>query len=97
MTPGLTEVSAPAPTLSSQQRRIRHLPVARASETRGAWTLLGLYLVLLLIGYHIGCYRLMRELAAGQSRRSQRWYKIFNEAPALLLIAIVILATVKPF
>jgi putative membrane protein len=61
------------------------------------WLHVKLTLVLLLIGYHIGCYRLMRELAAGQSRRSQRWYKIFNEAPALLLIAIVILATVKPF
>lgn len=61
------------------------------------WLHVKLTLVLLLIGYHIACHRLMRELAAGRARRSQRWYKIFNEAPALLLIAIVILATVKPF
>lgn len=27
---------------------------------------------------------------------SQRWYRLFNEAPALLLISIVILAVVKP-
>ena len=26
-----------------------------------------------------------------------RWYRVFNEAPALLLIAIVLLAVVKPF
>jgi hypothetical protein len=29
--------------------------------------------------------------------RPQRWYRVFNEAPALLLIAIVILAVVKPW
>jgi len=54
-------------------------------------------LVALLIGYHYWCYRIMRELRAKQCRRSQRWLRIFNEAPALLLIAIVVLAVVKPF
>ena len=61
------------------------------------WLHIKLTLVLLLIGYHVWCYRLMIELKAGRSKHSQRWYKMFNEAPALLLIAIVILATVKPF
>jgi len=62
-----------------------------------AWLHAKLTLVLVLIGYHIWCYRLMIALAAGRSKHSQRWYKLFNEAPALLLIGIVILATVKPF
>lgn len=59
------------------------------------WLRLKLLLVLALIGYHAWCYRLLVQLAAGQGR-SQRWYRLFNEAPALLLIAIVILAVVKP-
>jgi putative membrane protein len=59
------------------------------------WLRLKLLLVLALIGYHAWCYRLMQQLAAGQGR-SQRWYRFFNEVPALLLIAIVILAVVKP-
>ena len=61
------------------------------------WLRLKLALVAALIGYHIWCYRLMGELRAGRNRHSPTWYRVFNEAPALLLIAIVILAVVKPF
>jgi putative membrane protein len=39
----------------------------------------------------------MTALREGRNTHSQRWYRLFNEAPALLLIAIVILAAVKPF
>jgi len=53
-------------------------------------------LVLLVIGYHIWCLKLMHDLRDGRNRHSERWYRIFNEVPALLLIAIVILAVVKP-
>jgi protoporphyrinogen IX oxidase len=60
------------------------------------WLHAKLLLVALLIGYHVWCYRLMLDLRIGRRVRSQRWYKMFNEAPSLLLIAIVILATVKP-
>jgi protoporphyrinogen IX oxidase len=59
------------------------------------WLRAKLLLVLLLIGYHLWCRALMRELAAGGGR-AQRWYRFFNEVPAVLLIAIVILAVVKP-
>jgi putative membrane protein len=61
------------------------------------WLRVKLALVAALIGYHIWCYRLMSDLRAGRNRRSPTWYRVFNEAPALLLIAIVILAVVKPF
>jgi putative membrane protein len=61
------------------------------------WLHVKLVLVALLIGYHLWCYRLMLALAAGRNTRSERWLRIFNELPALLLLAIVILAVVKPF
>jgi len=60
------------------------------------WLRAKLALVVLLIGYHAWCYRLMQALRRGPGVRSQRWYRLFNEVPALLLIAIVILAVVKP-
>lgn len=60
------------------------------------WLHIKLLLVALLVGYHIWCRRLMVALREGSARHSQRWYRWFNEAPALLLIAIVILAVVKP-
>ena len=61
------------------------------------WLHVKLTLVALLIAYHVWCYQLMVSLRQGKNRHSQRWYRLFNEAPALLLLAIVILAVVKPF
>ena len=63
---------------------------------QAGWLHVKLTLVLALIGYHAWCYRLMRDLRAGR-KRSSTWYRVFNEVPTLLLIAIVILVVVKPF
>jgi putative membrane protein len=60
------------------------------------WMRTKLLLVAALVGYHAWCYRLMLELRAGERRHSQRWYRWFNEIPSLLLVAIVVLAVVKP-
>jgi len=61
------------------------------------WLRVKLALVAALIGYHAWCFRLMSDLRTKRNRRSSTWYRVFNEVPALLLIAIVILAVVKPF
>jgi putative membrane protein len=60
------------------------------------WLRAKLLLVLVLVGYHAWCYRLMRAFRAGAAPHTQRWYRLFNEAPTLLLVAIVVLAVVKP-
>lgn len=64
---------------------------------QSGWLHAKLTLVGLLIGYHIWCRQLMVALREGRNQYSQRWYRIFNEIPSVLLIAIVILAVVKPF
>ena len=61
------------------------------------WLQLKLVLVFLLIGYHGACFALLQQFAADRNTHSERWYRLFNEIPALLLIAIVILVVVKPF
>ena len=61
-----------------------------------AWLHAKLTLVLLVIAYQVWCLLLMGALRDGRNRHSERWYRLFNEAPGLLLIAIVILAVVKP-
>jgi putative membrane protein len=38
----------------------------------------------------------MLALRSGGNSHSQRWYRWFNELPGLFLLAIVILAVVKP-
>jgi protoporphyrinogen IX oxidase len=60
------------------------------------WLRVKVLLVAGLVGYHFWCYRLMLALRQGVGRHSQRWYRLFNEMPALFLIAIVVLAIVKP-
>jgi putative membrane protein len=71
--------------------------VAAPGYLKFGWLHAKLTLVAALIAYHIWCRVLMTALHAGRNRHSQRWYRLFNEAPALLLIAIVILAVVKPW
>lgn len=61
------------------------------------WMRAKLALVALLVAYHAWTWRLMRELAAGASRHSPRWFRWFNELPSLLLIGIVLLVIVRPF
>ena len=61
------------------------------------WLRTKLALVALLIAYHLWCRRLLKQFAHDSNRHSARWYRWFNEAPSLLLIAIVLLAVVKPF
>lgn len=64
---------------------------------RMGWLELKLALVALVVAYHAYCYKLMRDFSAQRNTRSARWLRAFNELPSLLLIAIVILAVVKPF
>lgn len=63
----------------------------------GGWLHAKLALVALLLAYHIWCYRLMITLRERRNQHSDRWYRIFNEVPSLLLIGIVLLAVLKPF
>jgi len=61
------------------------------------WLQIKLLLVLVLVGYHGACFALLQQFAADRNSHSERWYRVFNEIPALLLIGVVILVIVKPF
>ena len=61
------------------------------------WMHAKLFIVVLLIGYHHICGSLLKKFEAGQSTRSHVWFRWFNEAPVIMLIASVILVVVKPF
>ena len=61
------------------------------------WYYVKLVGVALLLGYHHYCARLVRAFANDAPTHSERFFRLFNEIPALLLIVIVILAVVKPF
>ena len=63
----------------------------------GGWLHAKLALVVLLIAYHLWCGRLVRVFRDERNSRSHLWYRWFNEAPVVLLFAVVILVVVKPF
>jgi putative membrane protein len=61
------------------------------------WLHTKLVLVLALSAMHGLMSRWQRDFAHDRNRRSQKFFRIANEIPTLLMIAIVILAVVKPF
>jgi protoporphyrinogen IX oxidase len=61
------------------------------------WLHLKLLLVLLLSGIHGVFARYVKDFAADRNTRSQKFYRIINELPTILMIGIVVLVVVKPF
>jgi putative membrane protein len=61
------------------------------------WLHAKLALVVLLIAYHHICGAQLKRFARGENQRGHVFYRWFNEAPVLALLAIVILVVVKPF
>jgi len=64
---------------------------------RVPWLEAKLVLVLAMSAIHGFFVRCVREFAADKNRRSSKFYRIINEVPTVLMIAIVLLAVVKPF
>ena len=63
----------------------------------GAWMHYKLALVVVLIVYHIWCWKLLLDFKHDRNIRSHIWFRWFNEVPVIFLIAITILVVVKPF
>lgn len=60
------------------------------------WLHLKLLLVALLYIYHAYCFKLLKAFKNDSNRRSDKFYRLFNELPVLLLLAIIFLAVLKP-
>ncbi len=60
------------------------------------WLHWKLLFVVVLWGYHVYCGLLAKQFADDNNQRSEKFFRIFNEVPTLLLIVIVILVVVKP-
>ena len=55
-----------------------------------------LAVVIMTIG-HMAMAKWRSDFAADRNRHSEKFYRFMNEAPALLMVVIVIMAIVKPF
>ena len=63
----------------------------------GGWIHAKLGLVVVLIGYHVWCGKLVHDFQRDRNRHGHVWYRWFNEFPVLILAVVVILVVVKPF
>jgi putative membrane protein len=72
-------------------------PDSRYGWFASGWLLAKLALVLVLSALHGACARWVKDFAADHNQHSQKFYRLINEVPAILMAAIVILAVVKPF
>ena len=64
---------------------------------QGGWLHVKLAFVLLLSAVHAFYGRAVKAFAEDRTTRTGRQWRLWNEAPALLMILIVILVVVKPF
>lgn len=62
----------------------------------GWWLHTKLVLVLGLTGLHFYLARCVRLFAGDRNRHGARFYRVINEVPTLIVVAVVILAVVKP-
>ena len=72
-------------------------PDSRYGWFASGWLQAKFALVLLLSAVHGLFARWVKAFAADSNRHSQKFYRIINEVPTILMIGIVILAVVKPF
>lgn len=102
-----------APTLDVMARKLSHyisipamvatwvfglsLALSEPSILQQGWLHAKIGLVLVLSAYQISLEILRRALATGTCRKAGRFFRMYNEVPTLLLIAIILLAVFKPF
>ncbi|MFO1047732.1 MAG: protoporphyrinogen oxidase HemJ [Geminicoccaceae bacterium] len=71
------------------------------ASVQGQWGEGWLHGKLLLVALMLACHGVLaahvRRFQADERLRSAVWYRVFNEAPTALFIAIVLLAVLKPF
>ncbi len=69
---------------------------AWAAYGQSAWLHYKMLLILILCVYHIYCGKLLIDFKHDRNKHSHVWYRWFNEIPVAFLVAIVLLAVLKP-
>jgi putative membrane protein len=69
---------------------------AWAAYHQEIWLHIKLFLVAVLVVYHVYCGKLLKDFKNDRNRKSHVFFRWFNEFPVLILIATVILVFVRP-
>jgi putative membrane protein len=71
--------------------------VYRPDVVSDGWIHVKLLLIVILSGYHGFLSKARKGFVAGANKRSEKFYRLINEVPTVILIAVVFLAVLKPF
>ena len=63
----------------------------------GWWMPAKLAFVMLLVGYHVQCYRFYLRMRRDEMIHTGLWFRIFNESSLIIVIPILIMVVLKPF
>jgi putative membrane protein len=66
-------------------------------ENLPGWFHVKLFLLFIMFGVHGLLSKYRKDFLKGQNTKSERFYRIFNEAPPILMVFIVLIAVMKPF
>ena len=61
------------------------------------WLILKIFLVFLMSSFHMYCARIRKQFASKLNTRNEKFYRLINEIPTVLFLAIVFLVVIKPF
>ncbi|HEX7026052.1 MAG TPA: CopD family protein [Gammaproteobacteria bacterium] len=60
------------------------------------WMQIKLALIAVLVVYHLWCGKLVLNFKHNRNKHTHVWYRWFNEFPVIILIAVILLAVLKP-
>lgn len=63
---------------------------------KAGWMHAKMGLIVILWAYHLTCGHFLRQFVKDRNTRSRLFFRVFNELPTVLLIAIVMLVVIKP-
>ena len=61
-----------------------------------SWLILKIFMVILLTFFHISCGILLKSFQKESNSKSEKFFRVYNEVPTIILILIVILVVFKP-
>ena len=53
------------------------------------WLKAKIFLVFLLVIYHLWCGQILKSLKLGNNTKSHVWFRVFNEVPVVFLVVII--------
>lgn len=92
----LRQITTPA-MLSSLVFGVLLVLTPGAVSWQAGWWWSKLVAVILMLGFHGACARWRRDFATDRNTRPQRFYRMANEVPTLLMLVIVVMVIVQPF